>query len=54
MMNEDANPTKATHLGMTPSDLLFTRKECNELLQQGLIEPITSGWACHAFYVEKI
>ncbi|KAK9032918.1 hypothetical protein V6N11_017960 [Hibiscus sabdariffa] len=27
--------------------------ECNELLQQGLIEPSDSQWACEAFYVNK-
>ena len=38
---------------MTPSDLALAQDECNQLLQQGLIEPTTSDWACHAFYVEK-
>ncbi|RDX82731.1 hypothetical protein CR513_36432, partial [Mucuna pruriens] len=52
-LNEDVNPTKATHLGMTPSDLLLARQECHELLRQGLIEPTQSNWACQAFYVEK-
>jgi len=52
-LNEDVNPTKATHLGMSPTDLLLARKECNELLKQGLIEPTKSNWACQAFYVEK-
>ncbi|KAH9649410.1 hypothetical protein KPL70_025977 [Citrus sinensis] len=40
-LNEDLNPTKATH------------PECAELLAQGLIEPTTSPWACQAFYVNK-
>ncbi|RDX67921.1 hypothetical protein CR513_53146, partial [Mucuna pruriens] len=52
-LNEDVNPTKATHPGMTSSDLLLARQECHELLRQGLIEPIQSNWACQAFYVEK-
>ncbi|RDY13610.1 hypothetical protein CR513_01438, partial [Mucuna pruriens] len=52
-LNEDINPTKATHPGMSPSDLLLAKQECLELLQQGLIEPTQSNWACQAFYVEK-
>ncbi|WVY95102.1 hypothetical protein V8G54_034190 [Vigna mungo] len=52
-LNEDVNPTKATHLGMTPLDLQLARQECQELLTQGLIEPTHSNWACQAFYVEK-
>ena len=53
MSFEDVNPTKATHPGMSPSDLQLARQECNELLRQGLIEPTQSNWACQAFYVEK-
>nr|AHC13200.1 polyprotein [Citrus endogenous pararetrovirus] len=52
-LNEDINPTKATHPGMSPSDLLLAQQECSQLLAQGLIEPTTSQWACQAFYVEK-
>ncbi|KAH9698020.1 hypothetical protein KPL71_023840 [Citrus sinensis] len=52
-LNEDINPTKATHPGMSPSDLLLAQKECSQLLAQGLIEPTNSQWACQAFYVEK-
>ncbi|KAH9686084.1 hypothetical protein KPL70_014217 [Citrus sinensis] len=52
-LNEDINPTKATHPGMSPSDLLLTQQECSQLLAQGLIEPTNSQWACQAFYVEK-
>ncbi|KAK0608919.1 hypothetical protein LWI29_037991 [Acer saccharum] len=52
-LNEDNNPTKATHSGMSPSDLQLANEECNELLRQGLIEHISSPWACQAFYVEK-
>ncbi|KAH9752199.1 hypothetical protein KPL71_014610 [Citrus sinensis] len=52
-LNEDINPTKASHAGMSPSDLLLAMQECSPLLQQGLIEPTDSDWACQAFYVEK-
>ena len=52
-LNEDVNPTKATHPGMPPSDLTLAKQECTQLLRQGLIEPTTSDWACQAFYVEK-
>ena len=52
-LNEDNNPTKATHSGMSPSDLKLANEECNELLRQGLIEHTSSSWACQAFYVEK-
>ncbi|KAH9780656.1 hypothetical protein KPL71_008160 [Citrus sinensis] len=52
-LNEDINPTKATHPRMSPSDLLLTQQECSQLLAQGLIEPTNSQWACQAFYVEK-
>ena len=52
-LNEDINPTKATYPGMTPSDLKLAKQECSQLLQQGLIEPTNSYWACQAFYVEK-
>ena len=52
-LNEDINPTKATHPGMSPSDLLLAQRECSQLLAQGLIEPTSSQWACQAFYIEK-
>ncbi|MCH94305.1 polyprotein-like [Trifolium medium] len=52
-LNEDINPTKATHPGMSPSDYTLAKKECDQLLKQGLIEPTKSEWACQAFYVEK-
>ncbi|KAH9792678.1 hypothetical protein KPL71_004227 [Citrus sinensis] len=52
-LNKDVNPTKATHPGMPPTDLSLTKQECTQLLQQGLIEPTPSDWACQAFYVEK-
>ncbi|KAH9650228.1 hypothetical protein KPL70_026289 [Citrus sinensis] len=52
-LNEDINPTKATHPGMSPSDLLLAQQKCSQLLAQGLIEPTNSQWACQAFYVEK-
>ncbi|KAL0295147.1 UNVERIFIED_CONTAM: polyprotein [Sesamum radiatum] len=38
-LNEDANPIKASHPGMTPDDLVLAREECNQLLALGLIEP---------------
>ena len=38
---------------MSPSDLVLPQQECSQLLAQGLIEPISSPWACQAFYVEK-
>ena len=28
-------------------------KKYEELKQQGLLEDVTSPWACHAFYVKK-
>ena len=52
-LNEDINPTKASHPGMSPSNLLLAKQECSQLLQQGLIESTDSDWACQAFYVEK-
>ncbi|KAK8487576.1 hypothetical protein V6N11_066561 [Hibiscus sabdariffa] len=51
--NEDVNPTKASHTGMNPEHQKLAETECNELLQQGLIEPSDSQWACEAFYVNK-
>ena len=53
-LNEDVNPTKATHPRMSPSDLILAQKECSQLLAQGLIEPTNSQWACQSFYVENI
>ncbi|KAH9668361.1 hypothetical protein KPL70_021384 [Citrus sinensis] len=52
-LNEDINPTKASHPGISPSDLLLAKQESSQLLQQGLIESTDSDWACQAFYVEK-
>ena len=52
-LNEDVNPTKATHPGMSPFDLVLAQQECSQLLAQGLIESTSSQWACQAFYVEK-
>ena len=31
-LNEDINPTKASHPGMSPSDLLLAKQECSQLL----------------------
>ncbi|KAH9671228.1 hypothetical protein KPL70_017281 [Citrus sinensis] len=52
-LNKDVNLTKATHPGMTPTDLKLAQEECSQLLKQGLIESTYSEWACQAFYVEK-
>jgi len=41
-LNEDINPTKAIHSGMTPSDRQAALEECQKLLKQGLIEPTNS------------
>ncbi|KAK9008524.1 hypothetical protein V6N11_075413 [Hibiscus sabdariffa] len=51
--NEDVNPTKASHTWMNPKHQKLAEGECNELFQQGLIEPSDSQWACEAFYVNK-
>ncbi|KAE8719974.1 hypothetical protein F3Y22_tig00109923pilonHSYRG00045 [Hibiscus syriacus] len=51
--NEDINPTKASHSGMNPEHQKLAESECVDLLQQGLIEPSDSQWACEAFYVNK-
>ena len=48
-LNEDVNPTKATHPRMDPSDLVLAQQECSQLLAQGLIESTSSQWACQAF-----
>ncbi|KAH9769375.1 hypothetical protein KPL71_011975 [Citrus sinensis] len=34
-LNEDINPTKATHPGMSPSNLFLAQQECSQLLAQG-------------------
>ncbi|KAL0386398.1 UNVERIFIED_CONTAM: polyprotein [Sesamum latifolium] len=49
-LNEDANPIKASHPGMTPDDLALAREECSQLLELGLIEPTKSN-GLPAFYV---
>ncbi|KAK9008527.1 hypothetical protein V6N11_075416 [Hibiscus sabdariffa] len=51
--DKDVNPTKASHTGMNPEYQKLAEAECNELFQQGLIEPSDSLWACEAFYVNK-
>jgi hypothetical protein len=45
-LNEDINPTKTTHLGMTPDDLNLAKEECSQLLKLSLIELTLSNWAC--------
>jgi hypothetical protein len=52
-LNEDINPTKASHRGITPDNLKLTKEECSQLLKLGLIELTQSSWACRAFYVNK-
>ena len=52
-LNEDINPTKASHSGMNPEHKLLAQEECAHLQAQGLIEPTNSPWSCEAFYVNK-
>ncbi|KAL4590379.1 hypothetical protein LXL04_003308 [Taraxacum kok-saghyz] len=51
--NEDINPTKASHPGMNPDHYQLAVQECDDLVEQGVIESTTSPWACEAFYVNK-
>ncbi|KAL4556459.1 hypothetical protein LXL04_039112 [Taraxacum kok-saghyz] len=51
--NEDVNPTKASHPGMNPDHYQLAVQECDDLVEQGVIESTTSPWACEAFYVNK-
>jgi hypothetical protein len=52
-LNEDINPTKASHSGMNPKHKTLAQEECAQLQAQGLIEPTDSQWFCEAFYVNK-
>ncbi|KAL2541643.1 Reverse transcriptase domain-containing protein [Abeliophyllum distichum] len=52
-LNEDVNPTKASHIGMSPEHLQLATTELAQLQAEGLIEPTNSKWACQAFYVNK-
>lgn len=52
-LNEDVNPTKASHSGMNPERLALAIEELHVLKQQKLIEATTSQWAYEAFYVNK-
>ncbi|KAL2519014.1 putative reverse transcriptase domain [Abeliophyllum distichum] len=52
-LNEDANPTKASHTGMSPEHIQLATTELANLQAEGLIEPTNSQWACQAFYVNK-
>lgn len=52
-LNEDINPTKASHRGMNPSHLALALQELSQLQQEGLIETTSSSWACEAFYENK-
>lgn len=51
--NEDINPTKASHIEMSPEHPYLATKELNKLQTKDLIEPTTSQWTCEAFYVNK-
>lgn len=52
-LNEDANPTTASHRGMTPKLYQQAVAELTHLQAEGIIEPTSSPWACEAFYVIK-
>lgn len=52
-LNEDINPTKASHRGMNPTHYALAVQELQQLEQERLIEPTSSPWACEAFYVNK-
>lgn len=52
-VNENANPTTASHRGMAPKLYSQALEELEQLKQNGLIEPTTSPWAYEAFYVNK-
>ncbi|KAK8508952.1 hypothetical protein V6N12_058097 [Hibiscus sabdariffa] len=51
--------TKMKHLRILPTGIKYkdhqrlAEAECRELLQQDLIKPSDSQWACEAFYVNK-
>lgn len=53
-LNEDINPTKASHRGMNPIHYALAVQELQQLEQERLIEPTSSPWACETFYVNKI
>ena len=38
---------------MNSEHLVLAKQELSNLLSEGLIEPITTPWACDAFYVNK-
>jgi len=52
-LNEDINPTKASHSEMNPEHKILAQEECAQLQAQGLIEPTNSQWSCEAVYVNK-
>ncbi|KAL2518395.1 Reverse transcriptase domain-containing protein [Abeliophyllum distichum] len=52
-LNEDVNPTKASHTGMSPEHVQLATTELAQLQAEALIEPTNSQWACQAFYVNK-
>ena len=51
--NYTPKPQKASANHMSPSEQELFRQEINQLLEQKLIEPCKSPWACLAFYVNK-
>lgn len=52
-LNEDANPTTASHRGMAPELYQQAVEELQTLQAENIIEPTSSPWACEAFYVNK-
>ena len=50
--NEDINPIRATHLGMTPVDSKLVIEECTQLESQGLIEPYKIRMGIPSFLCE--
>ncbi|KAL0336631.1 UNVERIFIED_CONTAM: polyprotein [Sesamum radiatum] len=52
-LNEDTNPIKVSHSGMTPNNLALAREECRQFLALELIKRMKSNWACPTFYVNK-
>jgi len=52
-LNEDVNPTTASHRGMAPKLYQQAVEELTNLQTEGIIEPTSSPWACEAFYVNK-
>ncbi|PHT40383.1 hypothetical protein CQW23_19237 [Capsicum baccatum] len=51
--SKNVYPKKASQSGMNPEHLQLTKKECDKLLEFGLIQPSDSHWSCEVFYVNK-